>query len=190
MPIVIGGKAVSVAIAPMASQRADCVSGQNVHYLDAAKPIESLLHDRLVLECLRVRCLGSHRRSTRCEARMAIPPLRRSSCDIPQGGRSDLRQVPLPYHGGHHAGPGQECLAGRDRCRRRAGRLPQVQRTICRGAVRAAAGAPLARCVEPHRVPPLRGLRVCGFALQLYGNCRQSPRGAGADGERGSVETL
>src|SRR5205814_9016358 len=83
--------------------------------------------------------------------------------------------------------PIEDRLPGRDRCSVRVDRLLEIQPVLRAESVRRAA-AQRSLDVEPARLPPARGIRLCGDAVQLYVDRRQSADGSGADGEYGHLE--
>ena len=87
----------------------------------------------------------------------------------------------------HDARPVEDRVPGRDRRRVRADRLLAVQPALRAGAVRRAA-ALRPHDVEPARLPPARGVRLRGDAVQLHRHRRQPADRAGADGQHRRLE--
>ncbi len=110
-------------------------------------------------------------------ARRRLPARRRA----PRG--------PLARHAerGDDARPVEDGAPVGDRRRLRDVRLPPLQRRVHDAHLRRAARL-LARRVEPHGVPPARGLRARGLAVQLHRDRRQPDELARADGERRALE--
>ena len=97
------------------------------------------------------------------------------------------RPVALDAQRGDDARPVEDRPPGRDRRRLRAHRLLPVQRSVHAPDLRRAADF-LPRHVEQNGVPPARGLRLRGDAVQLHGDRRKPSRQRRADGEHGRLE--
>jgi hypothetical protein len=78
VPIVVGGKKVSPSnMTRLAQASMLTIADQNLHNSQAAKPVESLLHGRILLQRLTVRCLGRNRGRPGGQAGLGVSPIRR-----------------------------------------------------------------------------------------------------------------
>ena len=85
------------------------------------------------------------------------------------------------------ARPVEDRAPGRDRRRLRVDRLPPLQRRVHDAHLRGAAHL-VAGHLEPHGVPPARGLRLRSVAVQLHSDRREPDELSGADGQRDRLE--
>ena len=116
-------------------------------------------------------------------------PVRRASRRVPARRRPDGRTVAGEDRRGHHAGPVEDRLPGRDRLAVRAHRLLAVQCRV-RPPDPGAAADQQPRRVEPHRLPSAGGLRLRDHAVQLHRDRGQPADRARADGQHGGVEAV
>ena len=142
------------------------------------------LHQRRALRRDR-RDRGGDRR----QGRLGGHPVRRARRGVPARRRPAGRTVAGEDRRGHHAGPVQDRLPGRDRHAVRARRLLAVQRRV-RPADPGAAADQQPRRVEPHRPPSAGGLRLRDHAVQLHRDRGQPADRPRADGQHGGVEAV
>ncbi len=130
---------------------------------------------------------AGRRRRSRGLAGMAPLVLGGARSRLPPRRRAARRAVARHAERRHDARPVEDGAPGRDRRRVRADRLLPLQRPVHDADLRRAADLVAGR-LEPDGVPPARGLRLRGHAVQLHRDRRQPDELAGADGQHRRLE--